>query len=231
RFMAALKSSGVFHMEHIPTLDISPILDHFRSMENTELNMADLARKLCWLLGVCAFLRPDDIGGIDVSQTIIQDTGILLTIVFPKERRDGQRIIKKIPVRRHPTDKRLCPVEAYLEYTDRIKNNHMQSGHHKDASYKITPLIRFSKDLSRVLRVSSIGVYMSEITKKIRDLPSNKPPPKPRAIGSTLAAMAGVATQDIMVQGNWSSPKVFERHYRISSNTSSNFTSVVLGSL
>ncbi|KAF9081849.1 hypothetical protein BGX27_004745, partial [Mortierella sp. AM989] len=49
----------------------------------------------------------------------------------------------------------------------------------------------------------------SRIAKKIKDFPSNKPPPKPRAIRSTLAAMAGVATQGIMVQGNWSSPKMF----------------------
>jgi hypothetical protein len=72
---------------------------------------------------------------------------------------------------------------------------------------------------------------MGHITRMINNLPLNKPPPKPRAIGSTLAAIAGISTQDIMVQGNWSSPKVFNKHYRISSQTAANFTSVVLGSL
>ncbi|KAG0251024.1 hypothetical protein BGZ95_007013 [Linnemannia exigua] len=49
-------------------------------------------------------------------------------------------------------------------------------------------------------------------------------PPKLRALGSTLAAMAGVPIPDIMVQGNWSSPKIFEKHYRLSSVISNNLS-------
>ncbi|KAF9896130.1 hypothetical protein BX616_008074, partial [Lobosporangium transversale] len=96
RFMAAMKSTGVFQMEHVSALDISPILSYFRMEDNVDLDMPKLSRKLCWLLGVCAFLRPDDIGCIDVSKSETNEKGLLLTIVFPKERRDGQRIIKSI---------------------------------------------------------------------------------------------------------------------------------------
>ncbi|KAF9338693.1 hypothetical protein BGX26_009592, partial [Mortierella sp. AD094] len=143
-------------------------------------------------------------------------------------RRDGQRIVKTAPVGRHPNDKRLRPVEAYLEYTSRIEDTPLNVGHHKDPDHKFNPLMRFTKDKTKVLRISTIGVYMGYITRMINDLPLNKPPPKPRVIGSTLAAISGISTQDIMVQGNWSSPKVFNKHYRISSQTAANFTSVVL---
>ena len=91
--------------------------------------------------------------------------------------------------------------------------------------------MRFTKNPSKALQVSTIGVFMSTITKMIPNLPTNKPPPKPRAIGSTRAALAGMATQDIMVQGNWSSSKIFEKHYRLSRHTKSNTTSAVMALL
>jgi hypothetical protein len=46
-------------------------------------------------------------------------------------------------------------------------------------------------------------------------VPKGVRPPKLCALGSTLAAMAGVPIPDIMVQDNWSSPKIFENHYRL----------------
>ncbi|KAF9342421.1 hypothetical protein BGX26_007553, partial [Mortierella sp. AD094] len=67
--MASTKGTGVFRMEYVQALDISPIVSHFRSADNADLDMPQLARKLSWLLGVCAFLRPDDVGGIDVNKT------------------------------------------------------------------------------------------------------------------------------------------------------------------
>jgi len=231
RFIKALGESEIFYMEKLSTLDISPIINQFNATENSDLDMLSLSRKLCWLLGVCAFLRPDDIGGIDITTCKVETDGLHLSIFLPKEKRNGQRIVKRTLVKRHSDNKRLCPVEAYLEYTHRIRDSTLTIKHHMNESIEITPLLRFIKDPNKALRVNTIGVYMSTISKMIPGLPVDKPPPKARAIGSTLAAMSGTATQDIMVQGNWSSTAIFEKHYRLSNRTSSNITSVVLGSL
>ncbi|KAF8970251.1 hypothetical protein BGZ46_010550 [Entomortierella lignicola] len=222
QFMEAMKGTGVFQMEHTQAIDISPIISHFRKNDNADLDMPTLSRKLCWLLGVCAFLRPDDVSCIDISKTKVSDNGLLLSVIFLKERRGGQRIIKVISVGRHANDKRLCPVDEYEEYTRCIADTPLEINHYKDPNYK---------DKSKALRATSIGTLMSGVTCMIPDLPSDRPPPKPRAIGSTSAAISDISTQNIMVQGNWSSDKVLNRHYRVSRKTMSNVTLAILGSL
>ncbi|ORX42433.1 hypothetical protein DM01DRAFT_1275152, partial [Hesseltinella vesiculosa] len=57
--------------------------------------------------------------------------------------------------------------------------------------------------------------------------PAHVKRPKARALGSTLAAIRGVAIDDILVQGNWTSRNVFHDHYRLSSAHSSDITSTV----
>ena len=74
---------------------------------------------------------------------------------------------------------------------------------------------------------TTISVYMNTISRLF--VPKGTRPPKLRALGSTLAAMAGVPIPDIMVQGNWSSPKIFEKHYRLSSVISNNLSVSTLG--
>ncbi|KAF9199720.1 hypothetical protein BGZ49_010128, partial [Haplosporangium sp. Z 27] len=93
------------------------------------------------LTRVCAFLRPDDIGYIDISKTKVSDNGLLLSVIFPKECRDGQRIIKVFSVGRHANDKRLCPVDAYEEYTRRIADTPLEINNYKDPNYTFTLLI------------------------------------------------------------------------------------------
>ncbi|KAF9556518.1 hypothetical protein EC968_008226 [Mortierella alpina] len=57
-FMRAGSSSVVVDTKH-DDCDISRVLDHFRNgPSNMELDMPDLARKLCWLLGVCGLHAP-----------------------------------------------------------------------------------------------------------------------------------------------------------------------------
>ncbi|KAF9404930.1 hypothetical protein BGZ94_003874, partial [Podila epigama] len=99
--------------------------------------------------------------------------------------------------------------------------------HPKDPEVKITPLIRHSKDLSKPLLTTTINVYMNAITRCM--LPAGVRPPMLRALGSTLADLAGVPVADIMVQGNWSSPKIFEKHNRLSSATTNNMSLSTLG--
>ena len=60
-FIAAGHSIGVVDTKHI-AFSITPVLRFFRdSLSNQDKPMVDLAKKLCWLLGVYGFLRPDDI--------------------------------------------------------------------------------------------------------------------------------------------------------------------------
>ncbi|KAF9943546.1 hypothetical protein BGZ70_005810 [Mortierella alpina] len=164
-------STGIADTRH-DDYDISRVLSHFRQgPSNMELTMPELAKKLCWLLGVCGFMRPDDIYCTDVAR----------------------------------------------------------SGIVRDPEVRITPCIRYSKDLTKPLLSTTISVYMKTITRLM--VPPGVRFPKLRALGSTLAALAGVPVADIMVQGHWSSPKIFEKHYRLSSATANNISLSTLGSL
>ncbi|KAF9087598.1 hypothetical protein BGX27_002889, partial [Mortierella sp. AM989] len=88
-----------------------------------------------------------------------------------------------MPVGRHPQDKYLCHVEAYLEYTSRIVDTPLKVGHHKDPNHTFNPSMRFTKDKTKVARVSTISVYMVGITRLIKDFPLKKPSPKPQNHG------------------------------------------------
>ncbi|KAI8605996.1 hypothetical protein EDD21DRAFT_279587, partial [Dissophora ornata] len=52
--------------------------------------------------------------------------------------------------------------------------------------------------------------------------------PKFRVLGFTPAAFAGVSIVNIVVQGHWSSLKVFKKHYRLSSATAYNIENATL---
>ncbi|KAG0271800.1 hypothetical protein BGZ96_005618, partial [Linnemannia gamsii] len=124
-----------------------------------------------------------------------------------------QRIIKYVHLSRHQ-DLAICPVQAYTAYRSRTMSMDVPVPHPKDKTY--------SKRPSEPLVSSTISVYMNTISRLF--VPKGTRPPKLRALGSTLAAMAGVPIPDIMVQGNWSSPKIFEKHYRLSSVVSNNLS-------
>ncbi|KAG0301231.1 hypothetical protein BGZ99_003528 [Dissophora globulifera] len=226
--MKAGSSSVVVDTKH-EDYDISKVLDQFRQGPgNMEMDMADLARKLCWLLGVCGFMRPDDIFCTDVARSGIIRDKLELAVVFPKERRGRQRIIKYVRISRHP-DAQICPVQAYNAYRARTLATDIPTSHPKDPNCMITSLIRHSKHPAKAVLSTTISVYMNAVSRLM--VPTGARPPKLRALGSTLAALAGVAVADIMVQGNWSSPKIFEKHYRLSSTTANNMSLSTLGSL
>lgn len=89
------------------------------------------------------------------------------------------------------------------------------------------PLTELAKKLTEQVVSTTISVYMNTISRLF--VPKGTRPLKLRALGSTLAAMAGVPIPDIMVQGNWSSSKIFEKHYRLSSVISNNLSVSTLG--
>ena len=100
-FLAAGHSLGVVDTKH-EVYSIDPVLAFFRSSpDNHTLPIADLARKLSWLLGVCGFMRPDDIFCTDVAKSGVIGDKLQLAVVFPKEKRGKQRIIKYVHLSRH----------------------------------------------------------------------------------------------------------------------------------
>ncbi|KAF9176807.1 hypothetical protein BGZ51_009622 [Haplosporangium sp. Z 767] len=173
-------------------------------------------------------VEPDGIYCTDVARSRVIRDQLELAVVLPKEKRGRQRIIKYVHISRHP-DPAICPVQTYLAYRSRTLAMDLPTPHPKDPLCKITPLIRYLKDQHKPVVATTISVFMNSISRKM--VPEGKKPPKLRALGSTLAALAGVPVADIMVQGNWSSPKIFEKHYRLSSSTANNLSISTLGSL
>jgi len=225
-FLKAGHSLGFVDTKH-EIYSIDPVLAFFRSSpDNQALPLTELAKKLSWLLGVCGFMRPDDIFCTDVSKSDIVGDKLQLAVVFPKEKRGRQRIVKYVHLSRHK-DLAICPVQAYTDYRSRTKTADVPVPHPKDKTHSIVPLLRNSKKPTEPVVSTTISVYMNTISRLF--IPKGARPPKLRALGSTLAAMAGVPIPDIMVQGNWSSPKIFEKHYRLSSVISNNLSVSTLG--
>jgi hypothetical protein len=102
-FFQAVQETTLRQIQSRP-VDISPIVNHFHSLgPNHCLLLPDLTAKLCWLLGVCGFMRPLDIERIDLDQSSTShfDDRIVLIVVAPKEKRLSQRIQKEIVIRQH----------------------------------------------------------------------------------------------------------------------------------
>ena len=49
-----------------------------------------------------------------------------------------------------------------------------------------------------------------------------------RALGSSRAIVAGASVDDVVKHGNWSSQAVFNTFYRLSTESQTNFTKLVL---
>jgi hypothetical protein len=230
-FLRAIDSSLVVDTKRV-IFDIKPVLQHFRDRSNDNLDMEGLTSKLCWLLGLCGFMRPDAIACVDMDKSSVANGRLSLAVVYPKELRGSQRIIKYITISPHFITN-LCPVKTYEAYVERIQDHPIRIAHHKDSKRIIMPLLHYIKDPTKALTSARIGVLQKQVSALMFPEGTEVPKTLPslRAMGSTLAAMAGVPVADIMVQGNWSSPKIFEQHYRLSSTTSTNMSTYTLRSL
>ncbi|KAF9963136.1 hypothetical protein BGZ73_002422, partial [Actinomortierella ambigua] len=110
-FLAALRRKEIKHTKELQ-VDLTPVTNFFKAAgPNERLSMLNLTQKLCWLLGVCGFMRPDDIRCIDTSNPrfSLQDVVAILPVLLPKETREGSRICKYPTVKSH-SDPMLCPV-------------------------------------------------------------------------------------------------------------------------
>ncbi|KAI7825642.1 hypothetical protein BC939DRAFT_395857 [Gamsiella multidivaricata] len=228
QFFLALRRRKIKHTKEL-NIDIKPVVDYFRQQgENESLSTVVLTQKLCWLLGTCGFLRPNDIMCIDLSNDKFHLDRItaVLPILIPKETRGGNRICRYTTVKSHD-DTLLCPVKTLTEYLRRIQGHDIDVPHPKDASIRYRPLLRDVRDPSRHVGAERISNHIAFISRKL-NLPKDAKLPKARAIGSTAAIKQGARVDDVVVHGNWSSSVLFDKFYRLNAATATNFTSMVL---
>ncbi|KAI1298312.1 hypothetical protein EDD11_006811, partial [Mortierella claussenii] len=220
--MTAMARKGVKRIRHAE-VNLDPIFDFLNKLKsNGSMHLLELTQKMCWLLAVCGFLRPDDIACIDLSESRMADNKLELSILLPKELRQQQRIRKTVVVLPH-TDPRYCPVAAFQEYYRRIAHVLVPVPHYKDPQQVFIPLVRNVRDLQQAVSVDRINNHLKHYLEMI-PRPPGAPRLKARAIGATRALMKGVSVEDVMVQGNWSSPAIVDSFYRMSRQTANNFT-------
>ncbi|KAF9539339.1 hypothetical protein EC957_005529 [Mortierella hygrophila] len=221
-YFKVIKERSVKDMKEID-IGLQPILTHFRQQgPNETLDISALTRKLCWLIGTCGFLRPSDIWCIDLANDnfALSEDLCKLPIVFPKETRDGQRIIKYTTIKSHE-DPLLCPVRTITEYLRRLEGHEIMVPHHKDESVLHRPLIRDVRLPRTPVTSQTIGNHIAAIT-DLLGLPPT------RATGPTEAIKKGALVDNVVVHGNWSSSMIVNNYYRLTRATATNFTSLVL---
>ncbi|KAG0041146.1 hypothetical protein BGZ83_002294, partial [Gryganskiella cystojenkinii] len=180
------------------------------------MSLLDLTAKMCWLLGLCGFLRPDDIAGIDTRRSCVVHGLLNLHIVIPKERRRGYPIEKVVSISPH-TDISICPAATYIAYRTR-RLDYPVVVFRKKSMVSYQPLVRWAHKPYNVLSAERIGKIIASLT-NLMDLPEDTPPLKVRALGATLAALANISMDDIKVQGNWSSTAIVDQFYRLNRST------------
>ncbi|KAG2209026.1 hypothetical protein INT45_008135 [Circinella minor] len=208
--------------------DLQLALNYIISLgDNKDMTIELLTAKLAWLLAMVGFLRPSDLERIDLTQCSISSDDILsLVIVAPKEKRCGIRITKTVVIHPH-SDQLVCPVTTYEVYCSRVASTLVSVPHPVFPQVSLVPLLRYVNHHDQSLSSQRISKYINQIMKFV-GRPPGAPLPKARALGATLAAQAGVSVENLVVQGNWSSRKMFEQFYRISIRTKENFTSSTL---
>jgi hypothetical protein len=227
-FMQALQEQSI-RADRSRPIDITPVIDHLRNLgSNDTMSLPDLTAKLSWLLGVSGFLRPSDIERIDLDEsdwTSYTDR-ILLQVVAPKEKRLSARIRKTVTIQRHP-EVYCCPVEAFLSYHRRHAYRPCVWPHPVLPSTNIHYLLRDVRDCHKPIHWQRIGKYIN----CMMDLLPKEPWQgrlRARALGATRALLNGASVDEVVSHGNWSSRAIFDNFYRLSTDTSTNFTSLAL---
>ncbi|KAF9146477.1 hypothetical protein BG015_011582, partial [Linnemannia schmuckeri] len=172
-----------------------------RSARSTSI---DLTAKTCFRLSVCGVLRADDIECVDVTQSTVKDATVTLTVLFPKELRGDQNIIKPVVIKSHLKE------ECYPDQP-------------KIASQRYTPLIRFTKEPTRSLQREQISYYIHDIMRWIPKV-EGQPKYKARAVGAAMTLKHGVPVEDVTTHGNWPSSAIVEQFYRLPRIFKNDFT-------
>ncbi|KAF9970873.1 hypothetical protein BGZ73_006272 [Actinomortierella ambigua] len=132
--------------------------------DNHSMDIKDLTTKTCFLLATCGFLRPDDLACADAKRSKVERGELVLVVVFPKERRDHQMLIKPVIIKPHPVEA-YCPVKAFVEYRRRTsdQDRYAEGKHHQLDTESFTPLIRHVRRANLGLSADRISKYIKEI--------------------------------------------------------------------
>ncbi|KAG2211802.1 hypothetical protein INT45_009255 [Circinella minor] len=193
-------------------INLQPIFDHFNNLNNNTMTPTQLTHKVCWLFGVCGMMRPSDIDCIDLDQCHLTNDNppsLLVMVVAPKEKRSGQQITHSVILKPH-TDQHFCPISAYTSYRRRIAHQNCFRPH---------------PALSHI----TINKFIQIMTLLPPSATSNNRRIKAHALGSSRAVQAGASVDDNIAHGSWSSAAIFNNFYRLSNETHTDFTTLVLG--
>jgi hypothetical protein len=227
-FFQAVLDQTVREDRHQP-VDISPILAYFEQLgSNDMMPLAELTKKLCWLLGLCGLLRPSDIERVNLEESdwTSDEDSISLMIVCPKEKRLGQRIKKTVVIHSH-SQVHLCPVAAFRAYIKRHAHRPCKFPHPVLPHVNIHYLIRSISDCHRPIHAERISNWANAITALLPQGPS-RPRLRLRALGATRAVLAGAPVDAVVAHGHWSSEAIFNNFYRLSSKSHIDFTSLIM---
>lgn len=208
---------------HRPTVDLGPSLAAMKKIDTNSPStlLSHIQQKLAFLLGMAAFLRPSDLHRIDFSSAVVEsDSGrrfLSFTVVAPKEKRKGQRIIKPFRVFEHH-DSALCPVATFVCLRDRLSS--------LSPAPTVSSFFVNCGNTSQMVTVSNISTWLRRIIR----LSTDETRVNVRSLASSLALRSGVPLDDIVTLGNWASSSVFEQHYRREHLSLVDFTNTVLPS-
>ncbi|KAI7855311.1 hypothetical protein BDC45DRAFT_534564 [Circinella umbellata] len=156
-------------------------------------------------------MGPCDIKRIDLNQegsfTNAQPS-LIIMVVAPEEKRLDQRITRSVTIKPH-NDQHLCPVAASTTYN----------------TLSVLPL------RLQVYWCQRVSKHIQEIMKLLPATPTyNHSNIKARALGSLRSTVnAGASVENVAAHGSWSSGVIFNNFYCLSTETRTDFTTLVLG--
>lgn len=207
-----------------PPVDLTPSFAFCRTIESSaHSSLYNLAHKTVFLLAITGFLRPSDLHRINLQDSFVDGSRCLhLSVVAPKEKRKGRRIVKVVRIKSYPQDATLCPVTAFEALRDHPNTVNRPPG----ALFISTTNARVAAScdtISRWLR----NVVSRSINSSSSSSDSSRQPTM-RSVASDLALQRGIPLDEVITHGNWASSMMFDNHYRRSRHISSDITSSVL---
>jgi len=215
-FFHHISSNAIKHFTNAP-VDISPVLDHFRSRGPTsDLQPGQVLPKLCWLLAVCGFMHPSDIQHVDISHSSILPSGELkLHMVGPKEKQAGQHIIKSVFIHPHE-DPLVCPVATYQCYVAQLASSTLTSVKHPFLDQVFNPLIQHIFDFNQATSSDTIGHHITKVSDLVPLPRGLEKEPSGHSIGSSLAIKHGASSDEVQAQGFWAHLVMYDSFYHLS---------------
>ncbi|KAI9005419.1 hypothetical protein CLU79DRAFT_713204, partial [Phycomyces nitens] len=200
-----------------PLINLSPTFVFLAAIPSDPSKaLFPLSRKTTFLLAMAAFLRPSNLHRVILSKCCIDGQHRLhLVIEAPKEMREGRCIVKSPIIHPHSSNLALCPVLAFSVLRD----------HPAALSHPVNTLFVCSKRPSLPFLVITISSWLSTLTQMYTLV---KPCLSIRSLASNLAIQSGAPLDDVVAMGKWSSPSVFDTHYRRLHALCTNITESVL---